>query len=1225
VHDLLAWVTQYKDVLGLFTSAVVGALLMKFFPAIWGGIATALRWVGRRFSTRIAARDFEGKYLDWLVTEHQELKLTGIVAAEQAKRPTLEQVFVSLRVGRRDRQRESSDREQAVEHLLESISTLDEALELIELHDDVLSKRTLQELRAGLQESKKKMGDEREALKEWLRAHAARLDDNVLAELELRRVLRRRLVAILGGPGAGKSTLMQYLALTFARERAGDRALRRKHIVRERLGKQEWRLPIFLRLSSVVQHLAGAGGAPVRLADVVVRLLPDDLQAHEAAKTFFHEQLASGRCLVLLDGLDEVPGDEELKKLAGSVRGMIAAYRDTHFLVTSRVAGYRGGISNDFELYYVNDLSEKQISTFIDIWYDAVEKNAVVGTLEKESPAERLARMRRVQTLSSELKQSLSENAGVRQLAVNPMLLSIIALVHRNRAQLPRERSKLYKECSEVLLEQWDIRKGVRVDDTQLKLANKEALMQHVAIALHRGDIGKPGGSREASRDEVVKVMAELLPKIARQPEEAGQLLDRLMERSGILIERQRGVVSFGHHTFQEYYAAAYLAGANDPKEKRYLADEPRVLSTWWREVILLYAGRIPDASEFVERIYAAREAKIFRPRLRLAVQCVHESVSMSNNALRMAILQATLRVRLRGESAQLTVPKPEVVGYLAAWSQTAAWPEHAAVAYMRDFPDDEALIEEQLRQALAGEDDALRNAAVRCLADAPPAVVARVMDVARPHVDKLQFDDVALVARIWAAQAQYAPESEALADLTMLYASDEVVAVALPAVTALAHHYGAWSSFARWRVVDWLADIVETGSVAALDTAGWLAAAWDDAAQHLSYMALAGSVGATMILAHAAPGSLPQFELESLEKLLEKLAKHDREWSTLARTGVPLAAQLTEHIADALAAGAAGDKTTLYLGLLAKTPAPPSPALAARLLESASSSDAAIAAAATNALPLLFGTGHDAAAVARIEHLCARGDAVTRAAACSVAGPLLATHTGIAESFALALGDPSPQVRAAALMALAETPEPTQRAFMRDVRNAQPFSDRVLTTIENRYAAAAAAVHSVRILAAVADDAEVPQIFTEACTSIARSLSPLLQPKAFASVASEPLVRLSRRLPPADALRGAQLLLQTFEPVVDALGIAVLRSIAENGGSSAVAAFTKELMAMQFFTVFFKKNLFIDLLQLGASVTTELAGELIVRLGDADYEVRDHAWRALVVHAPAAAGVRTA
>ena len=241
------------------------------------------------------------------------------------------------------------------------------------------------------------------------------------------------------------------------------------------------------------------------------------------------------------------------------------------------------GLRAEFRTFYVNDLSTSQVESFIDTWYDAVERNAVVGRLEDESTAEARFRKRRVAARSESLKLALRENLGLRRLAANPMLLSIIALVHRSLAVLPKERSKLYSQCSKILLEQWDISRGVQVDDTQLKLGQKESIMKRLAYAFHAGEIGDSAGGREARRSDVERLIGTMLPAMGRTPDDAPRLLSILIERSGILTERQLDVLTFSHQTFQEYFTAQYLTEHHEHAES--LLDDEHLYSDWWREV----------------------------------------------------------------------------------------------------------------------------------------------------------------------------------------------------------------------------------------------------------------------------------------------------------------------------------------------------------------------------------------------------------------------------------------------------------------------------------------------------------------------------------------------------------------------------------------------------------------------------------------------------------------
>ncbi len=55
----------------------------------------------------------------------------------------------------------------------------------------------------------------------------------------------------------------------------------------------------------------------------------------------------------------------------------------------------------------------------------------------------------------------MTENIGVRQLASNPLMLTILALIHRAGARLPSRRVELYELAVKTLLEDWELSRGI--------------------------------------------------------------------------------------------------------------------------------------------------------------------------------------------------------------------------------------------------------------------------------------------------------------------------------------------------------------------------------------------------------------------------------------------------------------------------------------------------------------------------------------------------------------------------------------------------------------------------------------------------------------------------------------------------------------------------------------------------------------------------------------------
>lgn len=748
--DIYALFEKYGEskLLIVLVTALATAILTKLLPYLWSQASKFISWIGGLLGGRLAFRGFRQRYLDWVITELKELKLTGIVAQDTQKKPQLEQVFVSLRVGT---QREDVDEWRTRLRELLSGRPSYEPLYLKELarQYERIARFSSRErkLKVDLRAAEQRLSelDTRVANFRHLRSNAikhGKLDvgeetsyksvpqlETLDATQQLTQILsENERIAILGTPGAGKTTILQYIALAYAREKAGDKQLRIRGIVRKRLGLKRWRLPLFIPLVSVAGKLAKSvdGDRLPSLIETFPKILPPDLNTNRVPEAYFAHQLERGNCVVLLDGLDEVPTEDEFRAVVKAIESLALRYKGNQFIITSRIAGWRSGVNADFKLFYVNDLTDEQISTFIDSWYSAVERNAVIGRLKDESATDRIARERRATHRATELKIALRENTGVRRLATNPMLLSIIALVHRSLATLPKERSKLYDECTKTLLEQWDISRGVRVDDTNLKLQQKQAIMRRLAVAFHTGEIGDKGGGREASRDEVEKVIKEFLPSVGRTEEEATHLLQRLLERSGIITERRRNVLAFAHHTFQEYFTAQYLAIGEHKKHQQFLLEPERLMSDWWREVILLYAGLLSDSSDFIGLIAEPELDDLCMQRLRTAILCLAESIKVSNSEVRQRIASEALKVRMRGEIAREQPLSPEEMSYLTLWAKTQNWYGNAAFITAQQVADpaQQQHTMQRLETALNDPQSFIRRAGVDAMPSFPASLV---------------------------------------------------------------------------------------------------------------------------------------------------------------------------------------------------------------------------------------------------------------------------------------------------------------------------------------------------------------------------------------------------------------------------------------------------------------------------------------------------------------------
>lgn len=298
---------------------------------------------------------------------------------------------------------------------------------------------------------------------------------------------------------------------------------------------------------------------------------------------FFAARLKAGDCVVLLDGVDEAASMPTRQRVARIVEKFTLAYPDCRTVVTSRIVGYTGGarLSAGFEGTTVRDFTDDDIARFVRHWALAVE----VTLAGKETPHV----LRKAEAEAQKLLGAIRGNARVRELAVNPLLLTVIALVQRYRAQLPERRVELYEEAIEVLLVQWDAVKGLPeltvLQGLELDAGDRRSLLEPVALWLMEQH------AREVELDDLRGQLTPPFQALLKDARLAAKAVDGFIAlinaRSGLLTERGQGVYAFSHLTFQEHLAARAVADRED-----YVAYTlARIADSWWREVALLEAG----------------------------------------------------------------------------------------------------------------------------------------------------------------------------------------------------------------------------------------------------------------------------------------------------------------------------------------------------------------------------------------------------------------------------------------------------------------------------------------------------------------------------------------------------------------------------------------------------------------------------------------------------------
>lgn len=415
-------------------------------------------------------------------------------------------------------------------------------------------------------------------------------------------------LVILGKPGAGKTTFLQQLALQCNRGTFKADCF-----------------PIFIVLRNFIAEAIAADD--FSLVNYINRHVDGCGISREQLELLLHK----GKALLLLDGLDEVPGDR-LDALLKQIDKFSETYYRNQIAIACRNAAlnyhFRG-----FAYIEIADFNPEQIEEFAEKWFVANPKNSRAKGLELA--AKFIDRLQR------------TENQPIRELGVTPILLNLICSVFQDRESFPTKRAKLYQTGLDILLVRWDNARGIQRDAIyrNLSLADKIKLLSQIAEKTF-----EQTHYFFEKRDvlQIVENYLVALHKANTDPEtlwlNSEAVLKAIELQHGLLVERARDIYSFSHLTFQEYLTARKIVASPDSHslERALKKLATRVTDVRWREVILLTASLLPQADFLLQRMQREIASLVGKePKLQTFLTRIHKKVSAMSLSYNTAAVRA--------------------------------------------------------------------------------------------------------------------------------------------------------------------------------------------------------------------------------------------------------------------------------------------------------------------------------------------------------------------------------------------------------------------------------------------------------------------------------------------------------------------------------------------------------------------------------------------------------
>jgi predicted NACHT family NTPase len=351
-------------------------------------------------------------------------------------------------------------------------------------------------------------------------------------------VQRYSRLMVLGKPGAGKTTFLKDLAIQCIYNNF-----------------QNNYIPIFINLKNFAE-------TPEELN--ILEYIAQELSLLGVTDAYMkiEQLLQQGKLFLLLDGLDEVR-EEHTKRVIKKIQEVSDRFHSNKFVLTCRIAASEY-VFERFTEVELADFDEEQIAIFAKNWFFA-----------HDTPAK-----------AESFIQKLKENKSIRELATNPLLLTLLCLAFGDKETFPKKLSQLYQEALRLLLKQWDAKiyhERQQVSE-KLSVKHKEDLLCQIALKTFER------GAYFFDQEEVEEYIADFIgnlqhidpdPELLRLNSET--VLKSIEVQHGLLIEQAKGIYSFSHLTFQEYFVARAIKQRSDLEHL-----VKHITQTNWREVFLL-------------------------------------------------------------------------------------------------------------------------------------------------------------------------------------------------------------------------------------------------------------------------------------------------------------------------------------------------------------------------------------------------------------------------------------------------------------------------------------------------------------------------------------------------------------------------------------------------------------------------------------------------------------
>jgi hypothetical protein len=346
---------------------------------------------------------------------------------------------------------------------------------------------------------------------------------------------------ISGDAGTGKTTLIKKIG---------------ENLIQYNTNKENRNLPVFLSTTEIFENNYN-----------IVNLLEKKVSNYFKISEDFYKNY---KITLLVDSIDEL--EKSIQKTIIKDLTVLSSENNIKFILATRNSEKISSLieRNGIKIFQVEKFNNDQIKKFVSKFFTSDSNKA------------------------EDLVDALKENRIIERMPITPLTLSLISILYEeNNLEIPATIADIYDNFNSLIIGRATVTSGIEFID----ISFKERILSLYALHLLEVENNKP-----LTRDQFIQLFIEYFEG-KTLPIKKGSLeevLQYLIEHTGILVVKENKWINFSHDSYLEYYAALEIF--KHQREKEDLLAE-NFLKHNWQNAAIFYAGKSKDLPNFLKKV----------------------------------------------------------------------------------------------------------------------------------------------------------------------------------------------------------------------------------------------------------------------------------------------------------------------------------------------------------------------------------------------------------------------------------------------------------------------------------------------------------------------------------------------------------------------------------------------------------------------------------------------